>query len=102
MSGALFMRENQILLLKIVQIRRSILYIRKLQTRERFSCKLFCSENHFGTGFYYTLLRKYAQYPYLQHVATAVGINIRRLSNWWNGVPFSKTHSSRFAMLMPA
>jgi hypothetical protein len=39
---------------------------------------------------------------YLQHVATAVGINIRRLSNWWNGVPFSKTHSSRFAMLMAA
>lgn len=37
---------------------------------------------------------------HLQHVATAVAINIKRLDNWWNGHPFSKTQSSRFALLM--
>ncbi len=39
---------------------------------------------------------------HLQHVATAVAINMKRMSNWWNGQPFSKTKSSRFAMLMAA
>ncbi|MEW5985070.1 MAG: IS1182 family transposase [Chloroflexota bacterium] len=39
---------------------------------------------------------------HLQHVATATAINIKRMSNWWNDVPFSKTKSSRFAMLMTA
>jgi len=39
---------------------------------------------------------------HLQHVATAVAINIKRLDNWWNGHPFSKTKSSRFALLMAA
>lgn len=37
---------------------------------------------------------------YLQHVATAVAINIKRINNWWYEQPFSKTRSSRFAMLM--
>lgn len=37
---------------------------------------------------------------YLQHVATAVAINIKRLNDWWNEVPFSQTKPSRFARLM--
>lgn len=37
---------------------------------------------------------------HLQHVATAVAINIKRLSNWWNGIPFSIMTSSPFALLM--
>lgn len=37
---------------------------------------------------------------HLQHVATAVAINITRLRDWWNEHPFSKTKSSRFALLM--
>lgn len=37
---------------------------------------------------------------HLQHVATAVAINIKRLGDWWNNYPFSQTRSSRFALLM--
>jgi transposase len=37
---------------------------------------------------------------HLQHVATAVAINIKRLGNWWDGIPFSITKSSQFALLM--
>jgi hypothetical protein len=37
---------------------------------------------------------------HLQHVATAVAINIKRLGNGWNGHPFSQTKSSRFSLLM--
>jgi hypothetical protein len=39
---------------------------------------------------------------HLQHIATAVAINIKRLDDWWNEVPFSQTKSSRFARLMAA
>jgi len=39
---------------------------------------------------------------HLQHVATAVAINFKRLVNWWNEVPFSTTKPSRFAALMAA
>jgi Transposase DDE domain len=39
---------------------------------------------------------------YLQHVATATTINIKRLSNCGNGLPFSKTPSSRFPILLAA
>lgn len=37
---------------------------------------------------------------HLQHVATAVVINIKRLNDWWNEVPLSQTKPSRFARLM--
>jgi transposase len=37
---------------------------------------------------------------HLQHVATAVAINIKRLNDWWNDVPFSQTKPSCFARLM--
>ena len=37
---------------------------------------------------------------HLQHVATAVAVNLKRLVNWWNTVPFSATKPSRFAALM--
>jgi transposase len=39
---------------------------------------------------------------HLQHVATATAINIKRLVNWWNDVPFAKLKPSRFAALMAA
>lgn len=37
---------------------------------------------------------------HVQHVATATGVNIKRLVNWWNDVPLAKTKPSRFAALM--
>jgi transposase len=39
---------------------------------------------------------------HLQHVATATAINLKRLSNWWNDVPPSRTKTSRFARLIAA
>ena len=38
--------------------------------------------------------------PHVQHVATAVACNIKRIVNWWNDVPFAATRASRFARLM--
>ncbi len=39
---------------------------------------------------------------HVQHVATAVAVNINRLTNWLNEVPRAKTRRSRFAVLAPA
>ena len=39
---------------------------------------------------------------HLQHVATAIAINLDRLVNWWNDVPFAAVKPSRFAALMAA
>jgi transposase len=39
---------------------------------------------------------------HLQHVATATAINIKRLVNWWNDVPFAQAKRSRFSALMAA
>jgi transposase len=39
---------------------------------------------------------------HLQHVVTAVAINIKRTLNWLNDVPFAETKPSRFAALMAA
>ncbi len=38
---------------------------------------------------------------HLQHVITATAMNIVRLVNWWQGVPFAATRCSRFAALAP-
>lgn len=38
---------------------------------------------------------------HLQHVLTATAMNIVRLVNWWQGVPFAATRCSRFAALAP-
>jgi IS5 family transposase len=38
----------------------------------------------------------------VQQVATAVAVNVSRLSNWLNEVPLAKTRRSRFAALAPA
>jgi transposase len=35
----------------------------------------------------------------LQHLATAVALNLVRLDNWLAGVPWATTRSSRFARL---
>lgn len=45
---------------------------------------------------------RYRGHPktHLQHVVTAVAINIKRTINWLNDVPFAETKSSRFAALM--
>ncbi len=40
------------------------------------------------------------QKVHLQHVATAIAINLQRMYNWWNDQPLSKTHTSRFALVM--
>ena len=37
---------------------------------------------------------------HLQHVLTALAINIVRLDAWWCGIPPAKTRQSRFAALM--
>ena len=39
---------------------------------------------------------------HLQHLLTAVAINVVRLSEWWAGTPLSRTRCSRFAALQPA
>jgi hypothetical protein len=39
---------------------------------------------------------------HLQHLLTAVAINLVRLSAWWAGTPLSRTRCSRFAALQPA
>lgn len=39
---------------------------------------------------------------HLQHLVTAVGLNLVRLDNWLAGVPFAATRSSRFARLAVA
>ena len=39
---------------------------------------------------------------HLQHLLTAVAINLVRLSDWWAGTPLSRTRCSRFAALQPA
>jgi transposase len=39
---------------------------------------------------------------HLQHLLTAVAINLVRLSEWWAGTPLSRTRCSRFAALQPA
>src|SRR3954464_10088108 len=39
---------------------------------------------------------------HLQHLLTAVAINLVRLSDWWAGTPLSQTRCSRFAALQPA
>lgn len=36
---------------------------------------------------------------HLQHIATAVGINLSRLMNWWSDIPKAKTRVSSFAAL---
>jgi transposase len=38
---------------------------------------------------------------HLQHLLTAVAINLVRLSDWWAGTPLSRTRCSRFAALQP-
>lgn len=43
-----------------------------------------------------------AHKTHLQHIATATASNIKRLVNWWNGVPFAKTKQSRFSAVMTA
>ena len=42
------------------------------------------------------------QKTHVQHVATAVAMNFKRLVNWWNDVPFATTKPSRFGALMAA
>ncbi len=39
---------------------------------------------------------------HVQHIATAAACNIKRIMNWWNGVPFAATKASRFSLLMAA
>jgi Transposase DDE domain len=39
---------------------------------------------------------------HLQHVLTAVAIDLVRLSQWWAGIPPAGTRCSRFAALKPA
>ncbi|MBV8266041.1 MAG: transposase [Planctomycetaceae bacterium] len=39
---------------------------------------------------------------HLQHLLTAVAINMVRLSDWWVRTPLSRTRCSRFAALQPA
>lgn len=39
---------------------------------------------------------------HVQQVATAVAVNVSRLTNWLNKVPLAKTRRSRFAALAPA
>ncbi len=39
---------------------------------------------------------------HLQHVLTAVAINLVRLGAWWAGTPVARTRRSRFAALQPA
>jgi transposase len=39
--------------------------------------------------------------PHLQHVITAVAVNLVRLADWWTGVPRAPTRCSRFAALQP-
>ncbi len=36
---------------------------------------------------------------HLQHVATAVAVNLHRLTDWFNGVPCAPTRCSHFAAL---
>ena len=36
---------------------------------------------------------------HLQHVLTAVAVNLIRIDDWWNGVPLAPTRCSRFASL---
>lgn len=45
---------------------------------------------------------RYRGHPktHLQHVVTAIAINIKRVINWLNDVPFAETKTSRFAALM--
>ena len=38
---------------------------------------------------------------HLQHIASAVAMNLVRLANWLNGIPKAKTRISRFAALAP-
>lgn len=38
---------------------------------------------------------------HLQHIITATAMNLVRLVNWWQGVPFAATRCSRFAALAP-
>ncbi len=38
---------------------------------------------------------------HLQHIASAVAMNLVRLANWLNGIPKAKTRVSRFAALAP-
>ena len=38
---------------------------------------------------------------HLQHVITAVAVNLVRLGEWWNGIPLAPTRRSRFAVLRP-
>src|SRR5512143_3032293 len=39
---------------------------------------------------------------HLQHVITAVAVNLVRLGEWWNGIPTAPTRCSRFAALSPS
>ena len=39
---------------------------------------------------------------HLQHVITAVAVNLVRLGDWWNGIPLAPTRCSRFAALKPS
>jgi transposase len=39
---------------------------------------------------------------HVQQVATAVAVNVSRLTNWLNEIPLAKTRRSRFAALAPA
>jgi len=38
----------------------------------------------------------------LQHIVTAVAINLVRLDAWWRGIPHARTRTSHFAALAPA
>jgi transposase len=37
---------------------------------------------------------------HVQHVATGIACNIKRIVDWWDGVPIAATSASRFAHLM--
>lgn len=39
---------------------------------------------------------------HLQHVITAVAVNLIRLGEWWNEIPTAPTRCSRFAALSPS
>ena len=53
-----------------------------------------------GYGIWRSRYRGLAK-THLQHIATAVAINVDRIAAWLDGRPQAKTRTSRFAALQP-
>jgi len=102
-------KEPRIIGLQAREDHEALQAARRMQTTEEFRSRYAARAGIEGTheqAIWRCGLRQcryIGQYKaHLQHVLTAVAINVIRLSDWWAGKPVGETRCSRFAALQPA